>query len=250
MTEIEMKIKEHTEPLENACKKMAKHLESCLEQGINDADATEVGTVADAIKDLAEAKEKTIKGLYYTQIMEAMKENDYGEDYDEDGRMYYRGRNKRNGQYMHRPYTESMPGNNSSGSGGMGGNSGSGGSQGGGRGYDEPMRKGYEARVHMRDMDRNEGRMYSTEDTDPSGYERAYQRGFEEGMSHGGGRMEHLRKGYEEAKEAKDKDARIERLTEMVNNMTEEFTPLIKEMDVTEKSILRNGLQALQNKIS
>lgn len=240
MTEIEMKIKECTEPISKACEKLTKHLEHHLDNGIEEADANEVGAVADAIKDLADAKEKTIKGLYYAQIMDAMKDSEYGEEYDEMGPKYYRGRSKTTGRYMHRSYMEPMDMNEHdrmSYNGNMN------------RNYGGENSKPYSEKVHMRDMDRGDSKMYYTEDR----YHEGYKRGYEEGsMNSGGGssRIEMSKKGYEEAKETKDKEMRIQKLNELINSITEEVTPLIREMDVTEKSMLRNGLQALQNKIS
>lgn len=229
MSEVRMKVKEKTERLGNICDRLASVLETHLNENFNDADEDKVGKVVDMIKDLGEAQEKAIKSLYYEQIMEAMQESEYGEDYDLYGRRGYRGRSKTTGRYMHRPYEEMMP---------------------------EDMR---------REMDMDRGRMYYSEIPVGSGsgtntndgqmhYNRGYERGYEDGMNNSSmehsGRIEKARRGYEEAKEAKRKEESIQKLNEMVSAVTNEFKPLIPSMDVTEKSILRNGLQAIQNMIN
>lgn len=203
MNEVEMKIKEKTERIGNICERLTSMLENHLNDDILSADTEEVGKVIDMIKDLGEAKEKAVKALYYEQIMEAMLESEYGEDYDVYGRRGYRGRSKTTGRYMHRAYEEMMP-------------------------------EDVEREIEMRN-----GRMYYTEMEEDTGI-----------MHEPSGRIEKARKGYEEAKEAKHKEESIRKLNEMVSAVTNEIKPLIPAMDVTEKSILRNGLQAIQNMIN
>lgn len=66
-------------------KKICSHLEDCVlgELGKDKAqiDAKELGEVVDAIKDIKEA-------MYYASITDAMKEAEYGKDYDENGKFY------------------------------------------------------------------------------------------------------------------------------------------------------------------
>lgn len=70
----------------------------------HNASVEEAGAIADMIKDMCEAKEKLVKAKYYESIVEAMKDSEYGEDYDENGRMGYRGRNRRTGRYTSMGY--------------------------------------------------------------------------------------------------------------------------------------------------
>ena len=155
MSEIEIKIKDKTRDLEEICDKLAKKLNQHLNEDMQGADTHEVGEVADAIKDIADAKEKAVKCLYYKQLMEAMSESEYGEDYDEEGPLRgYRGRSARTGRFVHRGYEERM----------------------------------------MRDMDREDGRMYyagsgmhtgGTSDNYTKGYEDGHARGYQEGHDRG-----------------------------------------------------------------
>ena len=71
-------------------------------KGIEEIDTEEFGKVTDIIKDLSEA-------MYYRTLTEAMKESEYGEDYDymgaydEHERKGYRGqRRDSRGRYMSR----------------------------------------------------------------------------------------------------------------------------------------------------
>lgn len=244
MSEIEMKIKEKTKELDE-CKEMLVHnLKNHLEQGVEAANAVEIGTVADAINDLAEATEKCVKTMYHQQLMEAMKEKEYGEDYDEEGPLRgYRGRSARTGRFVHR---------------------------------------GYEERI-MRDMDREDGRMYyagssagggmstggtSTsggynrgyEDGHARGYQEGHDRGYEEGRSRGyreagtanRSRYDNARRGFDDTHKedaAADHEQKMQALQEMLSSMTEELEPKILKMNPQEKQYTKNTLQALINRI-
>lgn len=120
-------------------KEFMEKLEECakceFDKGIQNVDTKEMGEVIDMIKDCTEA-------MYYYSIVEAMKESEYGEDYDWEGRKHYRGQPRDSkGRFMSRR-------------------------RGG-------MRRGYEPDAMMpmeiwddedwRDMDIAQGRMYYTE---------------------------------------------------------------------------------------
>lgn len=166
MSEIKMKIEKETDKLKGLCEKITDKLVSHLDSGFDQVDAGEVGAVVDMIKDLAEAKEKTVKAMYYSQLMDAMEDSEYGKDYDEDGPIkYYRGRSATTGRYVHRPYTKMMD---------------------------------------DRDMDRDAGRMYYTPEyagnmpaTLPSVAERPYT----EPMRMYESRYDRTKRAYEETKE-------------------------------------------------
>ena len=110
-------------------------------KGIEEIDTEEFGKATDIIKDLAES-------MYYRTLTEAMKESEYGEDYDEygpmdDGRRGYRGqpRSKTSGRYMSRGDGRR--------------------SNRGRRGYEEPWDEMYDEMEYYRDMDRpSMNRMY------------------------------------------------------------------------------------------
>lgn len=243
MSEIEMKIKDKTKDLGEICEKLTKTVSQHLEESIKDADTQETGAVIDMIKDLAIAKEKTIKGMYYEQLMEAMSGSEYGEDYDEDGPRYYRGRSARTGRFVHRGYEEHM----------------------------------------MRDMDKGEGRMYyagedarsytgatvsggmstggstsggmsgGTSGGSSRGYEEGYEEGHRRGYREASSDYDHARKGYEESKEKEkkggSKEQKLQALNEYLNTITEDLAQKMMDMDSQEKTVLKNKLQALQNKI-
>lgn len=130
--------------------------------------------------------------------------------------------------------------------------------------YDEngPIRRGYRGRnpyngqyvsrpytrMMDRDMDMDDGRMYYT-DTHISD-NRAYNRGYEDGMANHSGTVEKARRGYETAKETGTHEDRINKLNEMMNSISEMMAPMLPTMDSSEKTIVRNGLQAIQTKLS
>ena len=115
-------------------KKICGHLEDCvlaeLSKDKSQVDAKELGEVVDAIKDIKMA-------IYYATITEAMEkpENEYGRDYDENGRLFYNGngRGMRGRRYYEEPYEMDMT--------------------------------EYKTKTpqEMRDMDKKMGRMYYTE---------------------------------------------------------------------------------------
>lgn len=230
MSEIEMKIDKECEDIKKICTKLTDKLMACLDAGFDQADANEVGLVVDMIKDLCDAKEKAVKGLYYKQIMEAMDESDYGEDYDEDGPVkYYRGRSSRTGRYVHRPYTKMME----------------------------------------RDVDRDDGKMYYTDyvgDTNAYVPNGRYYTGSSMGNSNGGAmgnsggssrsyesRYDRTRRSYQETKEMnpgdsdKEKDAKVKSLDEHLTTLQEDFKELVPKMDRQEKVLMKNRLQEMQN---
>lgn len=215
MNEIEMKIKEKTKPLCDICDKLTKSIDSHIENGIDNVDAMEMGAVIDMVKDLAEAKEKTIKAMYYEQIMVAMDKSEYGEDYDQDGPRYYRGRDSM-GRYTHRPYSENRDMDRSSGKMYYGGRM--------------PDYRGYD-----------------------EGYDEGMRHGYEEAQRDGmmnGSRYDGARRGFEEAKNRGDREKAIKSLDDMLQTIGGDLAGLVPQMDAQEKMATRNKLQAIQNKIS
>lgn len=229
MSEIEMKIKEHTQDIAKICDMLTRSLQSHLDEGIDKADTQEAGAVVDMIKDLSIAKEKAIKGLYYAEILEAMQGKDYGEDYDEEGPKFYRGRSARTGRFVHRAYTEPLEEMR------MYTEAGSRRNYEGGRSYEEA--KGYE-----------EGRMRGYNDGHMRGFEEGQARGYEESKEKSGGKYDKSRMAYQQA--GNNKEKRMESLNEYLHTIADDLTKMITEMDTNEKQTVRNKLQAIQNKIS
>lgn len=205
-------------------------------KGIEELDAEEFGKATDIIKDLAEA-------MYYRTLTEAMKESEYGEDYDEYGpmdeeRRYYIGQPRDSmGRYTSRR-------------------------RGGRRiGYEEPPYyhmtpdmyhdwDGMMEEERMRDIDRvSHGRMYYTEPirsttTTGSMHDTTGSRDKREGRS---GQM---RRGYMEAKEiGKDKADKMKSLEDYMKSLAEDITEMISDASPEEKAMLKQKMQVLMTKI-
>ena len=193
---------------------------------------------------------------YYCKIVDEMEkpENQYGDEYDEEGpiRKGYRGRSATTGRYVHRPYTEMM------------------------RDMDMPNRMYYGGEMQSRDGENrgykgdmhtypdgsvayyggeNQKYMRMMEDADMNGYKRGYSDGMSAGRSMNTGNnmsnspITNAKRGYEEAKVKNDKSERVNKLNEMMTSIKDEIKPMLPEMDVSEKSIVRNGLQTIQNMV-
>lgn len=211
--------------------KLTKCAEMELEKGIDKIDAEEMGEVTDMIKDLAEAE-------YYSKISKAMDESEYGEDYDYRGaydeheRKGYRGqRRDSRGRYMSR------------------------------RGYESRMmpEMDWEDMEYQRDMDRNShNRMYYT-DGNMGG---SSSSGMNSGsmVSQGArdmreGRSGQSRRGYMESKEmhkgnsAEDKQQKMKELEHYMKDLSEDVTEMISEMSPEEKSLMKQKMQVLMQKI-
>lgn len=277
-SKIAIKLEEETKPIKKMCEKLMDAVNHELDKGIENVNAEELGEVIDMIKDLYEAKEKMVKACYYKQIMEAMEESEYGEDYDEDGpmddgRRGYRGQPRDSmGRFMSRR-----------GRGGRG--------RGGRRGYEEPM---YRMTPEMyrehdpeyyRDLDREmQGRMYYSGGSNSgsssmsgsqgsmsggssggnmggsssgmSGGSRGYSEGGNYDGNRGGGRDSRegrsgeKRRGYMEAKEmGKDKQSKMKELEEYMKELSTDVTEMIGDASPEEKSMLKTKMQTLLQKI-
>lgn len=220
------------ERLKNICDSLENCVMTELGKDKSEIDAQELGEVIDAIKDVKMA-------MYYGSIIEAMKDSEYGEEYDENGPRSYRGRSARTGRYVHRA-------------------------------YEAPDMK-----MIMRDMDKDENKMYYSEDAlIPSrhygnmSYEEGHRKGYEEG--HRNGYREGHNRGYEEGRnsagssmsssrydsarrgfeEGHDKEQKSKALTEYMRTIADDITNMVMEMDPQEKQVVKNKLQAIQNKIA
>ena len=214
-----------------------------LDKGIENVDAKEMGEVADIIKDLSEA-------MYYRIITEAMKESEYGEDYDEYGpmeeRRYYRGQPRDSrGRYTSRRGRGRM-------------------------GYEEPPYYHMTPEMYRqmpidweRDMDREGmGRMYYTGGSSTGGsmVSRSQSTGSESGnygrenrgmeRDRREGRSGMMRRGYMEAKEqGKDKQEKMKELEEYMKELGTDVTEMISDASPEEKAMLKQKMQVLMSKI-
>ena len=53
----------------------------------------------------------------------------------------------------------------------------------------------------------------------------------------------------EEAKQKGNKEERVNKLNEIMTSIKDEIKPMLPEMNVSEKSVVRNGLQTIQNMV-
>ena len=193
-------------------------------KGIEEIDTEEFGKVTDIIKDLA-------KSMYYRTLTEAMKESEYGEEYDEygaydDGRRGYRGQPRDSkGRYMSRR---------------------------GRRGYEEPWDEMYDEMEYYRDMDRNSqngmNRMYYTEPITTGS--RHDSTGSMDNVNRGTSRYENARRGYEEKKTmGADKQEKMKSLEEYMKELSSDVSSMVTEMSPEEKTLMKQKMSVLMSKI-
>ena len=197
-------------------------------KGIEEIDTEEFGKATDIIKDLAEA-------MYYRTLTEAMKESEYGEDYDEygaydDGRRGYRGQPRDSkGRYMSR--------------------------RGRRMGYDEPpywhMDEMYDKdeMERGRDLDRHTmNRMYYTEPITTGS--RHDSTGSMDNVNRGTSRYENARRGYEEKKTmGADKQEKMKSLEEYMKELSSDVSSMVTEMSPEEKTLMKQKMSVLMSKI-
>ena len=198
--------------------KLSECAKSEMESGIENVDTCEMGKVVDMMKDLSEA-------MYYRTLTKAMDESTSEETLEMferygDGRRFYDKYRYADGRFAPK-------------------------GRGTRRGYDEPpyyhmnpdMYREHEPE-YWRDMDRKDGKMYYTEPiTMESRYDKA-KRGYEESkMAHKENTPEH--------KQAKMKDLEM-----YLKELSEDVTQLIADATPEERSMVKNKMQILTQKIS
>lgn len=215
----------HVKRIHEMIEKLTKCAEMEFEKGVENINAEEMGEVTDMIKDLAEAE-------YYAKISKAMDESEYGEDYDymgaydEHSRKGYRGQPRDSrGRYMSR------------------------------RGYESrmmPEMYDYSDMEYMRDMDRDYGKMYYTDGMNgnsSSGMSNGGSRGYSES------RYDRARRGYEEAKAThkdnspESKQQKMKSLEEYMRELSDDVTSMLTDMSQEEKTMLKNKMNVLMQKI-
>lgn len=191
-----------------------------LEKGVENVDTPEMGQVVDMIKDLAEAE-------YHSIISKAMKKADEEEEeYDkellrslkaeygeESGRRYYDQYRYADGRFAPKGKGTYR------------------------RGYEEPpYMHMYPEAEHMRDMDRDYGKMYYTELMSESNYDRA-------------------KRNYTETKEMhknntpEDKEHKMKSLDSYTKELASDITGMVADMSAEEKNLLKTKLSTLVSKI-
>ena len=191
-----------------------------LDKGIENVDTKEMGEVVDMIKDLNEAEYKAVIVKSMKESDEEQKEYDkellraLKDEYEEEGgRRYYDhyryadGRFAPKGKGIYR------------------------------RGYEEPpYMHMYPEAEHMRDMDREYGKMYYTEPMNESGYDRAKRNYTETKEMH-------------KANTPEDKEHKMKALDVYIKELGGDITQLIGDMTAEEKNLLRGKMSTLVSKI-
>ena len=198
--------------------KLSECAKSEMESGIENVDTCEMGKVVDMMKDLSEA-------MYYRTLTKAMDESTSEETLEMferygDGRRFYDKYRYADGRFAPKGRGTYR------------------------RGYDEPyyhmnpdMYREHEPE-YWRDMDRKDGKMYYTEPiTMESRYDKA-KRGYEESkMAHKENTPEH--------KQAKMKDLEM-----YLKELSEDETQLLADATPEERSIVKNKMQVLTQKLN
>ena len=198
---------------------------------IEGQDLVELGMWTDIIKDLVcyDKDKKIIEAMDEAEDSEeAMKYIEMYEDYP--SRKGYRGQPRDSkGRYMSR------------------------------RGYESrmmPEMYDYSDMQHMRDMDRDYGKMYYTD-----GMNGSSRGGSSSGMSNGGNRgysesrYDRARRGYEETKAThkdnspESKQQKMKSLEEYIRELSDDVTSMLTDMSQEEKTMLKNKMNVLMQKI-
>lgn len=210
----------HIENIESMIDCLANKAKAQLDGNIESVDTHEMGEVIDMIKDLAEAK-------YHCVVTKAMKEGEEEREMLEklgmpsEDEMYYGGDRRyyrdSMGRYARRSY---MP-------------------------------------EYMRDMDRDDGRMYysyMSNRSDTPNMNSSYRSNLDSSMRGYDGRIsraERARRGYEEAREQnKGKDEKMKELESYMNELSSDMSEMIKDMSPEERTILKSKINTLATKLS
>lgn len=218
--------------------KLAEKIADCMKakveakgiDNIEGQDLVELGMWTDIIKDLVcyDKDKKIIEAMDESEDSEeAMKYIEMYEDYPRKG---YRGQPRDSkGRYMSR------------------------------RGYESrmmPEMYDYSDMEHMRDMDRDYGKMYYTD-----GMNGSSRGGSSSGMSNSGSRgysesrYDRARRGYEEAKSThkdnslESKQQKMKSLEDYMKSLAEDVTEMVNDMSQEEKSLMKQKMQVLMQKI-
>lgn len=210
----------HIERIHKMVECLTEKTLSELDKGIENVNTEEMGEAVDMIKDLCEAEYKAVivKSMkkadeeeeeYNKELLRALKD-EYGE---ESGRRFYDHYRYANGRFAPKGKGTYR------------------------RGYEEPpYMHMYPEAEHMRDMDRDYGKMYYTESVNESGYDRAKRNYTEVKEMHSGTTPE-------------DKEQRMKALDKYIKTVTNEIIKIVSDNATTEeKSLIKNNMNNLMSK--
>lgn len=230
-TKIGMKLEEETKDLKKMCEQLEESIKREFDKGIELVDTEEMKEAIDMLKDLYEIKKSMVEACYYKQIMEAMEESEYGEDYDWQGRMGYRGQPRDSmGRYTSR--------------------------RGGRRGYESMMPMDYDDSYPMeygRDVDADMGRMYySSGGGGNSGGRSGGQRGSRgRGSSssrYGFAYDEYMEKRDRHSKSSPEESSkRIDLLNDFIEDLEDMAKDVVKGMSPEERQVWKVKLNKLSS---
>jgi hypothetical protein len=210
----------HIERIHKMVECLTEKTLSEFDKGIENVNVEEMSEAVDMIKDLCEAE-------YRAVIVKSMKKaNEEEEEYDkellrslkteygeENGRRFYDHYRYADGRFAPKGKGTYR------------------------RGYEEPpYMHMYPEAEHMRDMDRDYGKMYYTEPMNESGYDRAKRNYTETKEMHSGTTPE-------------DKEQRMKALDKYIKTVTNEIIKIVSDNATTEeKSLIKNNMNNLMSK--
>lgn len=210
----------HIERIHKMVECLTEKTLSELDKGIENVNVEEMSEAVDMIKDLCEAEYRAVivKSMkkadeeeeeYDKELLRSLKA-EYGE---ESGRRYYDHYRYANGRFAPKGHGTYR------------------------RGYEEPpYYHMYPEAEHMRDMDRDYGKMYYTEPMNESGYDRAKRNYTETKEMHSGTTPE-------------DKEQRMKALDKYIKTVTNEIIKIVSDNATTEeKSLIKNNMNNLMSK--
>ena len=210
----------HIERIHKMVECLTEKTLSELDKGIENVNVEEMSEAVDMIKDLCEAEYRAaiVKSMkkadeeeeeYDKELLRSLK-TEYGE---ENGRRFYDHYRYANGRFAPKGKGTYR------------------------RGYEEPpYMHMYPEAEHMRDMDRDYGKMYYTEPMNESGYDRAKRNYTETKEMHSGTTPE-------------DKEQRMKALDKYIKTVTNEIIKIVSDNATTEeKSLIKNNMNNLMSK--
>ncbi len=210
----------HIERIHKMVECLTEKTLSELDKGIENVNVEEMSEAVDMIKDLCEAEYRAVivKSMkkadeeeeeYNKELLRSLKA-EYGE---ESGRRFYDHYRYANGRFAPKGKGTYR------------------------RGYEEPpYMHMYPEAEHMRDMDRDYGKMYYTEPMPESGYDRAKRNYTETKEMHSGTTPE-------------DKEQRMKALDKYIKTVTNEIIKIVSDNATTEeKSLIKNNMNNLMSK--
>ena len=274
MSEIKEKVESELKTVKSLCETMENAIKTQIDKGLDKVDTHELYEAVDIYKDLGEVKKNIVETCYKMQIMEAMEESEYGEDYDENGQIERRGYNAyryANGRYapkgrgMRRGYmypaeyyrdmdrwdNKMYYSENAANSVNTGNATSTNGNMGYQEGYSEGNKRGYE------DGDRN-GYQRGYDEGNREGYQRGYSEGQRSNSgrsSQSNSRYDTARRNYEETKamhntnNPEDKQQKVRMLEKYVNELSSDITSIMADATNEEKTMIKSKLTTLANKI-